>query len=172
MSTTTDTPRVYVACLASYNAGELHGEWIDATDADEMHEAIAEMLKESPTPSAEEWAIHDYEGFGPIKIGEYEAIEDVAELAALIEEHGEAYAAYADNVGVDHATEAGFQEAYSGEWDSEKAYAENLFDELYAYDVPEHLRRYIDYEAFARDLFMGDCYSIESDSGVYVFQNI
>ena len=25
-----DTPRIYVACLAAYNGGTLHGEWIDA----------------------------------------------------------------------------------------------------------------------------------------------
>ena|GEM_PF-5129055 len=30
---------------------------------------------------------------------------------------------------------------------------------------------YIDYEAFTRDLFGGDNYSVESDSGVYVFCN-
>ena len=23
-----DSPKIYVACLASYNAGQLHGEWI------------------------------------------------------------------------------------------------------------------------------------------------
>ena len=43
-TTDTDTPRIYVACLASYNAGILHGEWIDATDADVIREAIANML--------------------------------------------------------------------------------------------------------------------------------
>ena len=25
------TPKIYVACLAAYNNGHLHGEWIDAT---------------------------------------------------------------------------------------------------------------------------------------------
>jgi len=37
MCTATDTPRIYVACLAAYNAGKLHGEWIDA---DQDAEAI------------------------------------------------------------------------------------------------------------------------------------
>jgi len=169
--TTTDTPRIYVACLASYNAGILHGEWIDATDGDVIREKIQEMLKGSPSPGAEEWAIHDYEGFGSIRLSEWEDVDRVAELGALIDEHGEAFAAYADHVGVDYATEESFQDAYCGEWDSEQAYAENLFDELYGHDVPEHIAPYIDYEAFARDLFMGDYYSVESDSGVYVFHN-
>ncbi|WP_447531297.1 antirestriction protein ArdA, partial [Legionella pneumophila] len=26
-----DTPQIYVACLAAYNNGIVHGEWIDAT---------------------------------------------------------------------------------------------------------------------------------------------
>ena len=33
--------------------------------------------------------------------------------------------------------------------------ADNLFDECYASDIPEGLRMYIDYEAFARDLRLG-----------------
>ena len=46
---TKDTPRIYVACLAAYNAGRLHGEWIDADqDADVIHEEIQEMLAAMP----------------------------------------------------------------------------------------------------------------------------
>lgn len=33
-----------------------------------------------------------------------------------------------------------------------KNYAEELFDDCYASEIPENLRSYIDYEAFARDL--------------------
>ena len=58
------TPRIYVACLAAYNNGQLHGAWIDADQsADAIHEEIRAMLASSPTPGAEEWAIHDYERF-------------------------------------------------------------------------------------------------------------
>ncbi len=35
-------PRIYVACLAAYNNGYLHGAWIDADqDADEIRDEIA-----------------------------------------------------------------------------------------------------------------------------------
>ena len=164
-------PRIYIACLSSYNSGILHGEWIDAADADAIREAIQEMLKRSRCPGAEEYAIHDYEGFGSIRLSEWEDIDRVAELGALIDQHGEAFAAYANHVGADYATEDSFQDAYCGEWDSEQAYAENLFDELYLHEVPEHVQHYIDYEAFAHDLFLNDYFSVESDSGVYVFHN-
>ena len=35
------TPSIYVACLAAYNNGHLHGKWIDVDgDADEIHVLI------------------------------------------------------------------------------------------------------------------------------------
>lgn len=47
--------RMYAACLASYNAGRLHGVWIDldCKDADEIRGEIAEMLRASPCPNVE-----------------------------------------------------------------------------------------------------------------------
>ena len=41
--------RIYVACLAAYNNGRLHGVWIDATDdIDDIQDQINEMLESSP----------------------------------------------------------------------------------------------------------------------------
>ena len=62
------TPSIFVACLAAYNDGHLHGAWIDATqDPLQIHEEIQEMLDESPVEDAEEWAIHDKENFGDVE---------------------------------------------------------------------------------------------------------
>jgi len=45
-------PRIYVACLASYNNGVLHGAWIDAVqDADALQAEVATMLRASPYPN-------------------------------------------------------------------------------------------------------------------------
>lgn len=41
---------------------------------------------------------------------------------------------------------------YTGEL---KDAAEELFDECYAHEIPDHLKHYIDYDAFARDCEMG-----------------
>jgi len=83
--------RVYVADLAAYNNGTLHGVWVDATqDLDDMQEQVSEMLKASPCEEvAEEYAIHDYEGFGAYSVSEYEGLESVHEVACFLEEHGE-----------------------------------------------------------------------------------
>lgn len=168
----TTTPKIYVACLAAYNNGRLHGVWIDANqEVDCIHEDIQRMLKSSPEPFAEEWAIHDYEGFEGLQISEYESIEDAARFAQLIEVHGEAYVAYANHIGVDYATEEGFEEAYQGEWKSEEAFAEHIADETM--DIPEHLQFYIDYEKFSRDLFINDYFSVKgANYQMFVFRHI
>lgn len=143
--TTDDTaPRIYVACLASYNAGRLFGRWIDADqDADELADEIREMLAESPIPNAEEWAVHDFEGFGPYRLGEYPNLEDVAALAAGIAEHGKAFAMYCANVG--HiVSDDEFSDAYCGEWNSGEEYAENFVNEM-GYEIPEWLTGHVDY---------------------------
>lgn len=52
-------PRIYVACLAAYNNGRLHGAWIDAAQGeDHVWACVRKMLAASPDPHAEEWAIH------------------------------------------------------------------------------------------------------------------
>ena len=67
-----DTSQICVACLASYNNGILYGKWIDATqDESDIVAEIQGILANSPIEGAEEWAVHDYEGFGALKIEEY-----------------------------------------------------------------------------------------------------
>ena len=71
---TTETPRIYVADLAAYNNGHLHGVWIDATqELEEIWTEIRTMFKDSPIENPEEWAIHDYENFFGYSVGEYES---------------------------------------------------------------------------------------------------
>ncbi len=170
--TTQTSPKIYVACLAAYNNGILHGKWIEAAqDADDIHAEIQEMLTNSPIPGAEEWAIHDYEGFEGLSLSEYEDIETVAEMAKLIEEHGEAWAHYAAYVGTNYATREGFEEAYQGEWDSEEDFAYEIVSETM--EIPEHIANYFDYEKFANDLFITDYYSAKSENyKVFVFRVI
>jgi len=166
------TTRIYVACLASYNAGKLHGAWIDANqDADAIHDAIKAMLAASPTPGAEEFAIHDSEGFAPWSVGEYEAIETVAEVAALIAEHGEIAAHVMAGEGDAERVREMFDDGYRGEWDSLEQYAEDLLDSTGAFDgCNNFVKRYFDYASFARDLELGgDVTTYEVGGRVHVF---
>lgn len=173
-------PRIWVASLSDYNDGRLHGEWLDAArDAPEVEADIGEMLARSRIPGAEEFAIHDYENFGPLRLGEYESIERVTALARGIAEHGEPFAAWAYVIGQRSPDAlAGFEDHYRGEWPSLTAYADDLLDDLGATEVleqiPNWLQPYltINSEAFARDLmFSGDLLTAGSSSGgVYVFE--
>jgi antirestriction protein len=173
-----DRPRVYVASLADYNAGILHGAWIDATgEPDELHADVQAMLARSPTPGAEEFAIHDYEHFGPYRVGEYDRLDWVSRIARGIDEYGLAYAAWAEHAGHDEDALASFEDAYLGEWDSVEAYAEELLEDLGYLDqldqnVPEILAPYVrvDIAAFAHDLELGgDITAIDHARGVWLF---
>lgn len=172
------SPRIYVASLSDYNNGILHGEWLDAdSDPDELNSAIQTILDHSPTGQAEEFAILDFEGFGPWRMGEYESIAMVTTVAQGMAEYGPAFAHW---VRVIEATEpdalSGFEDSYLGHWNSVEEYAEELLtgsgmtvDDL----VPEAYSSYvwIDYEGFARDLELsGDVETSEGDGGVYIFE--
>ena len=145
-------PRIYAASLADYNNGNLHGRWIDASDPDRLYEQVGEMLASSPVPGAEEWAVHDYEGFGSFRLSEYESIETIARVAFGIVEHGTAFAHWIEHVGTaDTDSLDNFDEHYLGAWDSLSDYAEQLLDDLGVdldHLVPNWLSPYVtvDYE--------------------------
>ncbi len=164
-------PKIYVACLAAYNAGYLHGVWIDATESlDFILSAIRTMLSNSPIPNAEEWAIHDYEDFSSIHLEEYTGLDTVVAIVEIVKEHGELGAeiiAYHGNC-LDDAKTA--LENYCGEYDNEADYAEQLMNDCY--DVPEHLQFYINYDKFAHDLFINDNYSVYVHGKCHVFNSI
>lgn len=155
-------PKIYVACLAAYNNGYLHGEWIDANqEAWAIYDEIATMLKTSPIADAEEWAIHDYEDFEGLRIAEYAGIDGVAEKAAFIVEHGKLGAELIVHFGeLDEAREA-IKDRYHGEFSSLADYAQDMMEECTA--IPESLRFYIDWEAMARDWEMnGDLFTVQT----------
>lgn len=200
-----DVPRIYAASLADYNAGRLHGEWIDANqEVEELQERIAAMLERSPqnrlcvwcgqeatehprgdergvhsfaSGKAEEYAIHDYEGFSKLRLSEYEDLETVSALGKGIAEHGLAFAAWASVLDRSDPEQLDrFQYAYLGEWDSVDAYAEQLLDDVGVTDeldkISESIRPYvsIDIAGFARDLVLGgDITAVDDGEHTYIF---
>jgi antirestriction protein len=172
MNTLIESPRIYVACLASYNAGILHGEWIDiCDDIDQTWNEIRAILGNSPEPDAEEWTIHDYEGFGNFRISEFESIEQIHEFAAFIEEHGELGTLLLAEYCGDLVTARNMAENYIGCYSSMADYAQELTEE--SVEIPESLKYYIDYESMARDMKCnGEIVEIEvSFREVHLFHN-
>jgi len=154
--------RIYVACLAAYNNGILHGCWIDADqDTDGIWSSITAMLKASPIEEAEEYAIHDYEGFEGAPVSEYQGIESVAELAAFIAEHGKLGGKLVEYFGnLDDAREA-IEDHYAGQYRCIDDFALELTEQ--STQIPESLRYYIDWEHMGRDLEINDVLTIETD---------
>ena len=167
------TPSIYIADLSAYNNGRLHGVWIDATDGlTEIWDQVKAMLKTSPEAMAEEYAIHDYEGFGSYKVSEYEGLEEVHGIAVFIEEHGALGAEVLDYACGDmEQAEKTLTESYNGEYKSVADFAEQLTEDTS--EVPEHLQYYIDYEKMGRDMELsGDIFTIETGfEEVHIFWN-
>lgn len=186
--------RIYVACLASYNAGILHGRWIDASsDVDAMQAEISAMLRASPcpnvtvrdpdtgenVPSAEEYAVHDYDGV-PSTFGEYPSLQSIADFVALTEEfdHIDAddIAAIAANWHGDMtAARDALQDNFCGVYDSFRDYADEAADEMIAAhspgaEIPQALINYFDYAAWSRDLAL-EMTAIDVSNGVAVFHS-
>lgn len=167
-----DEIKIYVADLAAYNNGKLHGVWINACDdVEDIQEQINKMLAESPEGFAEEYAIHDHEGFGSYSLSEYAWLESVHEVACFIDEHGDLGAellAHFSNL--DEARDA-IEDKYAGCYKNVADFAEELTEECT--QIPENLARYIDYNAMAYDMEVGgDIFTIELAHGdVHIFWN-
>jgi len=174
-------PKIYIASLSDYNAGRLHGAWHTVTDDPaETWAEIIKVLTTSQETNAEEWEIHDHEGWGVLNPEQY-TIEHLSELAAGVAEHGPAFFAWINSEGDDALEELdSFEEAYCGAWESLVAYAENLLEEIGIYhDLEKHLGQMAQYcqpdlEQFAHDLRVGsDNYTADNpDGGVWVFRSV
>jgi len=105
--------------------------------------------------------------------------DDVADVDAF-HAYAEAYyahgvAEWAGNVTVSEVAEMieGFEDAFSGTWQSEREYTEELIDAGCFGEVEGPLSRYIDTDSLARDLFINDYFSLDAPGGlVWVFQNV
>ncbi|WP_299671806.1 antirestriction protein ArdA [uncultured Roseobacter sp.] len=169
MKTSQGDIQIYVACLASYNSGQLHGTWIDAEqDANAISDEVQAMLAASSMDDAEEWAIHDYEGFEGVRVSEWEGFAEVSKLAAFIAEHGKMGAALINHLGSIEEARKAIEDSYAGEYCSLAEFAEELTEQ--STDIPESIRSYIDYNRIARDIEINDVFTVETGvEQVHVF---
>lgn len=192
-----NSPQIYVACLASYNNGEHHGEWMDADDGeDTINDKIAALLLRSKFPnvsidcpeecegedstckvckgsgsvrSAEEFGIFDTSGLCGL-VGEWTPITEVCEVAEAVEKYGEAFAIACQYWStLEDAIDA--MERYRGEWDSAADYTQEFYEECYSEALeamPDVLRYAIDWESVSNSM---DITEIRSGSKVHIFSD-
>jgi antirestriction protein len=179
-----ETPHIYVASLTDYNHGYLHGKWIDATqDPDSIHGEISMMLAASPIAAkygdvAEEYAIHDYDGFGGLPLGEYESVHRVCAFAELIQSHPVSVVTHfiTENPDSDAAEIASMiEDRYIGEYgdhleelDAVAEYASQYIEE--SQEIPEFFRPHL--RALARSvandmLLSGEVAALYEGAGVW-----
>lgn len=172
-------PRIYVASLSDYNAGRLHGVWLEATDIDSVCVGVAAMVKASAAERAEEYAIHDFEGFSRYLPSEFAELELVCAIGAAIVEHGTIITGYLEHVGFPTDAEqlpallASFSESYQGAYESLEDWAEQyLQDTGLLEQVPESFRGYLDFESWADDAELsGEIFSVALENQTHVFSN-
>lgn len=153
--------KIYVACLAAYNNGILHGCWIDATQGeDHIWDGIKAMLKSSPEADAEEYAIHGYDGFEGAYVSEHSGIAELAALAAFIEAHGAIAGKLVAHFGDLEDAKTALEDHYCGVYESVADFAQQITEETT--QIPENLQYYIDYERMARDLEINDVLTLET----------
>ena len=94
------------------------------------------------------------------------------DVSDLDEHERDALRERADDIGPEYALET-WEDDYAGLWRSEADYAAQFVDDCgLLSDIHESVRRYFDYEAYARDLFMGDLTSYKVAPGlIAVFWN-
>lgn len=169
--------RIYVASLSDYNAGHLHGAWVDAAqDEEQLWAAVNDMLAASRELHAEEFAIFDYDGFWPLRLGEYESLANVSRIARGIAEHGPAFAHFANLDDVDDLDS--FEDHYIGHFENLETYGESVLDDFGFEEeleklTPDLIAPYVsvDVPAFARDLELSSIIATSAgDGGIYVFR--
>jgi len=147
-----DSIRVYVGCLASYNNGQHHGEWIDLEEyaLDDFYEKVDEILKNSPADNAEEWEIFATEG---LPKNYCENIEEFYEVVEIKRDCDENVFNAAMNLAKSNSIYVlkSYIDNFIGFYDSETDFAEEIFNDCE--QCPDRLRPYIDFELYARDLF-------------------
>jgi antirestriction protein len=144
------------------------GTWVDLELIGGWNEVLQE-LSAAGYANPNEILCADAEGLARHFLSRY----DCFDLAGYIECRDScewapeaAKAAYIECFGYWNAS--GFDEAYSGEWDSDNALAEDFMESTgMLASMPDNLRGYFDTAAFARDLMMD-----YSESGGHYFRNI
>ena len=163
-------PTIYVACLASYNNGILHGVWLDMTQsAEKIHNEIWVMLTNSPIPGAEDFAIHDYENFYDFPICENTGVGEAVDIAKFVTQYGRLGAAVFDEYGCIEFAKKILDNNYLGVKESKQEFAKEVFEETYGCDVLAKILTYIDYEKYSSDIFIDSYFSITVEHKLHVF---
>lgn len=163
--------KLYVGTYAKYNNGSIKGAWLDLddyADRDAFLAACRELHKDEADP---ELMYQDFEGFPRALYCESSASEKIWEWLELSEEDRELLAVYQEHVNADADIDEA-RDAFSGTYDSPEDWAQQFLEDCGTLQsIPENLRYYFDYEAYARDAACDGMTFARHDGGVWVFHS-
>jgi len=168
------TEGAYIACLASYNAGILHGQWVDLTgitDIEDIQECIDYIISTSKQPFAEEYACHDWSGIPKFLASEHPNWDDVVKYLDVVAElpDNDAYNYLCDDRN-QVLSEDDFWDSYCGHYTSEEDYAQETYEEIY--DLKDNpLLNYVDWERVWKDMTYDGYSSHYQDGGYHIFRS-
>lgn len=161
---------IFITNLGKYNEGELLGEWVELPIDEEELQKVFERI--GINEEYEECFITDYE-CDFMKIGEYESISNLNEIAEklgeLDEEEQKVVKALMSECSytIDEAIEkvnCGDYRIYS-DCDNMTDVSYQIVEECgYLNNVPDEVARYFDYESFGKDLGIEGTYIFTDDN--------
>ena len=154
-----DSPALYCGTYGKYNSGNLSGMWVDLSTFDDYEEFINFCKAIHADEEDPELMYQDYENMpGSLyheSMGE-EGFNKIEEYCELCDDYGvsavEDFLEWYSPEDLDN-----MNDAYAGVYDSEEDFAREIVNGCYDLEkMMGDLSYYFDYEALARDLFLGD----------------
>lgn len=167
---------IFITNLGKYNEGELIGEWVMLQISEEELKKVCERI--GINEDYEEYFITDYE-CDFMKIGEYESISSLNEIAEKISELDEdeyevakaliSECSYTIDEAIEKVNNGDYIIYYDCNDITDVAY--QVVEECgYLNNVPDTVVRYFDYESFGRDLGIEGTYIFtEENEAIKVF---
>ena len=156
-----DSPALYCGTYGKYNSGNFSGIWVNVSTFDDYEDFENFCLAIHADESEPELMYQDYENMPDSlyheSMGEKE-FNKIAEYCELCDEYS--VEAVDDFLEWDSTEDLdNMHDAYVGVYDSREDFAREIVSDCYDIEnIMGNLACYFDYEAFARDLFMGDYY--------------
>ena len=167
---------IFITNLGKYNEGELIGEWVMLPISEEELKKVCERI--GINEDYEEYFITDYE-CDFMKIGEYESISSLNEIAEKISELDEdeyevakaliSECSYTIDEAIEKVNNGDYIIYYDCNDITDVAY--QVVEECgYLNNEPDTVTRYFDYESFGRDLGIEGTYIFtEENEAIKVF---
>ena len=165
---------IFLTNLGKYNEGHLIGEWLALPASDEEISAVLERI--GINEQYEEYFITDYESeVSGLTVGEYDNIEELNELAEVLEDNAETaealiYWGYdsAEEISA-HLDDVCYICTPEGFESDEYAIGWHCAKEMECLEIPENIESYFDFESYGRDIMLDGQFYTAEDGSIYEF---